>query len=318
MTAPTGGGGLPEVLAVTGPTASGKTALAIELAERLSTEVISADSMQVYKGMAIGVAAPSAAQQARVCHHFIGFLSLDETFSAGRFQHEARAVVANLRKHGKPAVVAGGSGLYVRALIDGLFEGPPADEAVRKGLRERADSEGVPALYAELQRLDPDYAGDIHEGDLRRIVRALEVRELTGRPFSELHREHRGRTDSLKALQVALDWPRDQLYARIDRRADDMLGKGLMDEVRTLLEQGYGPRIERLRTLGYRELGAHLRGEIPLEDAMATLKQNTRRFAKRQLSWFRGDNRIVWYPASNAENPLSLVDAILERFRGYA
>ncbi|MBN2311366.1 MAG: tRNA (adenosine(37)-N6)-dimethylallyltransferase MiaA [Candidatus Hydrogenedentes bacterium] len=311
MTPPAGAARL---LAVVGPTASGKTSLAIELAERLGAEIISADSMQVYRGMAIGTAAPTPDEQARVKHHLVGILTPDQPFSAGEFQRRARAVVAEQAARGRPVIVAGGSGLYLRALIDGLFPGPKADAAVRGRLHDEADRLGVPALYERLARMDPDYADLIQENDLRRIVRALEVHALTGRPFSELHREHRSTSTAIDTLQVALDYPRARLYARIDARVDRILANGFIDEVQALLDAGYEPYIQRLRSLGYREFIGHLRGELSLAEATDTMKRNHRRFAKRQLSWFRADPRIHWLPADDDTPPGSFVEPILDLF----
>ena len=286
------------LLAVVGPTASGKTSLAIRLAEGLGTEIISADSMQFYQGMEVGTGAPTREELARIKHHFVGFLEPAEDFSAGRFGELARRVVDDLNGRGKVAVAVGGSGLYITALIDGLFDGPAKDESIRSRLKAEAHEGGVAALYARLETVDPDYADVIGANDLRRIVRALEVLEITGTPLSVLHRRHRQNAQSLDAVQVALEWPRDQLYARIDARVDQMLEQGLLEEVQALLDHGHGPDIERLRSLGYREMAAHLRGECPLGEAMERMKRNTRRYAKRQLSWFRGDPRIHWLPVA--------------------
>lgn len=287
------------LVALVGPTASGKTAVAIELAERLGTEIVSADSMQFYRGMSIGTGAPTAAEQMRVRHHFTGFLEAREEFSAGAFETLARECVAALNARGKITVVVGGSGLYVRALIDGLFAGPAKDPALRGALALEAETFGVPALYERLCAADPEYAARIQRNDLRRIVRALEVRALTGKPLGELHREHRAHRAPLDAIQIALDWPREELYARIDRRVDRMIAQGLLEEVQTLIDQGYGNELERLRSLGYREMANHLLGKSSIDEAAAAMKQNTRRYAKRQLTWFRHDPRIVWLPAAD-------------------
>jgi tRNA dimethylallyltransferase len=283
---------------VVGPTASGKTALAIRLAERLDTEVISADSMQFYTSMAIGAAAPAPEDLARVKHHFIGFLDPAEDFCAGAFETLARKTVAVLNGRGKVAVVVGGSGLYVSALIDGLFSGPGKDESIRTRLQEEAEELGVARLYARLWEVDPDYAAAINPNDLRRIVRALEVHELTGSPLSLLHREHRETTNPLDAVQVAVDYPRDDLYQRINARVDRMLQTGFLEEVQRLLDQGYAPHLERLRSLGHREMAAYLRGEFTFDKAVELMKQNTRHYAKRQLTWFRGDPRVHWLAAA--------------------
>ena len=297
-----------EAIAVVGPTASGKTALAIALGERLGTEVISADSMQFYRGMEIGTAAPTPEERARVTHHFVGFLNPGEPMSAGHFQSLARPVVANLNAQGKPAVVAGGAGLYIRALLDGLFSGPGRDDEIRERLQREADSLGVEALYERLQAADPAYANLIGPRDLKRIVRALEVHELTGQPLSALHDASRD-PKPLEALQVAIDWPRAELYARIDRRVEHMLTHGLLEEVRRLVENGYGTVLEQLKSLGYREIAAHLRGETSLEHATERMKLLTRRYAKRQLSWFRADHRVVWLPPAMGQG--AMADSVL-------
>lgn len=300
------------VLAVVGPTASGKTALALDLAERLDTEIVSADSMQFYRGMEIGTGAPIAPELARVRHHFIGFLRPDEAFSAGAYEIAARDVVAALNARGKTAVVVGGSGLYVSALIDGLFPGPGKDETVRARLQAEAEDAGVGELYARLAAVDNDYARTINPNDLRRIVRALEVFELTGRPLSALHREHRESERSLNAVQVGLDYPRDELYARIEARVDQMLASGLVAEVERLIDEGYGADIERLRSLGYREMAAYLRGESTLDEAVELMKRNTRRYAKRQLTWFRGDPRVKWLKAGGDRTLAALAEEAIE------
>ena len=287
-----------QVLAVVGPTGSGKTALAVAVAEHLDTEIVSADSMQFYRGMEIGTGAPNAEELARVTHHFVGHLEPSEEMSAGAFEISARAVVADLNARGKTAVVVGGSGLYVQALIDGLFDGPGKAPAIRERLEAEAEVHGPEDLYARLEAVDPEYARRIEPGDLRRIVRALEVYEVSGRPISELYLEQQGRSKALDAVQVALDWPRDMLYERIDARVDAMLEAGFVDEVARLIERGYGAHITRLRSIGYREIAAHLNGECTLDEAVESMKMFTRRYAKRQLTWFRGDSRVHWLKAS--------------------
>ncbi len=301
----------PSVLAVVGPTASGKTALAIELAERLGTEVISADSMQVYKGLEIGTGAPTPEQQRRVKHHFISFLDPREPYSAGAFGEAARAVVGELNARGKVAVVVGGSGLYVQALIDGLFPGPGKNESIRLRLHEEATKGGPEPLYRRLQATDPDYARVVRPGDIRRIVRGLEVYELTGQPISKLHEAHRNTAPVPPAVQVALDYARKVLYERINCRVDRMLEMGFLAEVRALIDRGYFGRLGELRALGYLELASYLRGERSLEDAIETTKRNTRRYAKRQLSWFRHDDRITWLPAGPDNPPTAFLEKIL-------
>lgn len=298
----------PALVAIVGPTASGKTALAVEIAERLDTEIISADSMQFYRGMEIGTGAPTREELARVKHHFVGFLNPSEDFSAGAFEIEAGRIARALNAQGKPAVVVGGSGLYISALIDGLFSGPGKAPAIRSRLRREAEEMGVPVLFARLQGADPEYAATINGGDLRRIVRALEVFELTGRPLSALHREHRASAKPMDAAQLGLNLDRGYLYGRIDRRVDAMVQEGLVDEVRALIEGGHGPDIERLRSLGYREMAAFVRSECSLKEAIELMKRNTRRYAKRQLSWFRSDPRIRWIDVPDGATMPDLVE----------
>ncbi|MFO7975180.1 MAG: tRNA (adenosine(37)-N6)-dimethylallyltransferase MiaA [Candidatus Hydrogenedentota bacterium] len=299
------------VIAVVGPTASGKTALALELALRLDSEIISADSMQVYKGMEIGTAAPTPQERALAKHHFVSVLAPGDEFSAGKFERIARQIVESLNAQGKTAVVAGGAGLYVRALLEGLFPGPEKNDAIRSRLHREAEKEGVPALYARLKACDSDYADLISENDLRRIVRALEVYELTGQPLSKLHAEHQEAAMPLDAVQVAFDWPREDLYARIDARVDVMLQQGFVDEVRTLLDKGYEKHLHRLRSLGYREFADYLAGKKSYEEAVEAMKQNTRRFAKRQLTWFRADPGIHWMKPEPGRTIASYAEEVL-------
>ncbi len=291
----------PEVplIAVVGPTGSGKSSLGLALAAEQGAEIISVDSMQFYSGMEIGTAAPSLDDCARVPHHFVGFLEPDEEITAGTYQDMARARLALLREESVPAVAVGGSGMYVSALIDGIFDGPGEDPAIRERLQADAERLGKEYLLERVREVDPDYAQRItSSNDLVRIVRALEVYELTGRPYSELHREHRARTPSLPCFQFALDYPnRQDLYDRINRRVLQMIDDGWVAEVQELLDRGYGPQIERLKALGFREIAAHLRGEKSLDEAIVAAQLHHRRYAKRQLTWFRADPRIHWLKA---------------------
>ena len=301
----------PDVVAIVGATASGKTALSLEVARRLDTEIISADSMQVYKGMEIGTAAPTLEERAKIKHHFVGFLSPLEQFSAGSFGTAARDVIAALNRRWRIALLVGGSGLYLRAVIDGLFPGPARDETIRARLHAEAEQSGVQILYERLQSIDPDYVNVILPGDLRRIVRALEVYELTGKPISALHRLHQNESPSLRVLQIGLDLPREVLYRRINERVERMLACGFLDEVRTLLAQGYGDRFAQLRTLGYREFADYLQGKCSYEEALEMMKRNTRRYARRQLIWFRGDPRIQWIPVNEEATVSDLADRVI-------
>lgn len=301
-----------QLVAVVGPTASGKTAFGIQLAQALESEVISADSMQFYRGMEIGTGAPTPEEQAQVPHHLVGVLSPSEEMTAAEFGDTARELVSSLNARGKTAVVVGGSGLYLQSLIDGLFPGPSKHPAIRARLEAEAADSGIASLYARLEEVDPLYANVVYDNDLRRIVRALEVHELSGRPLSELHREYRDQAESLDAVQIGLDYPREALYDRINRRVDVMLDSGLVQEVKTLIDDGYGDDIHRLKSLGYREIAAHLRGECSLDDAAQRMKMFTRRYAKRQLTWFKGDTRVQWLPVNTAESSAFHLERALE------
>jgi tRNA dimethylallyltransferase len=283
-----------EAVAVVGPTASGKSAFALAIAERLATEIISADSMQVYRGMEIGTGAATGAERARVPHHFVSCLAPGEPFSAGEFQRQGREMLAAINNRGLPAVIAGGSGLYVSALLDGLFDGPDRDDAVRTRLEAEANEIGQAAMYARLMKVDPEYAAVVDENDLRRIVRGLEVYEIAGQPLSALHRDHAHVAEPVRARFVAIRYPRAELYERINQRVDAMLDAGFVDEIRALQAAGLEAEVRQLRALGYREFMAHFAGDVSYEEARAAMQQNTRRYAKRQLTWFRADNRIEW------------------------
>jgi len=287
-------------IAVVGPTGSGKTRLAIELAKRLDTEIISADSMQFYRGMEIGTAAPTADEQAEVKHHFVGFLQPDEEMAAGQYQRLAREKALELLRQGRVPVLAGGSGLYISAFIDGLFDGPARNQAVRDRLRAEAAARGNAALMERLRAVDPDYAAQLtSENDLVRVVRALEVFEVTGRTFSHWHREHQATLEPWDVAQAALLWERDALYERINRRVDMMAAQGWREETQRLVDNGYEKDIYRLKALGYQEMAACLRGERTLDEALEATKQHHRRYAKRQMTWFRSDKRIRWLPADD-------------------
>ena len=291
----------PRAVAIVGPTASGKTGLGMAVAERLGSEIVSADAMQVYRGMEIGTAAPTPDERAHVPHHFVACMPPDARMSAGTYQQQARPVVHRLNARGASAVVVGGSGLYLNALLDGLFDGPAADTKVRAQLEAEAQTAGNAALFARLERVDPAYAATLTSpNDRVRMVRALEVYALTGQPLSALHAAGRAGAEPIAARWFAIDWPRDALYARIDARVAQMVAAGWVDEVRALLDAGYGPQLARLKALGFREMAAHVRGEQSLEAATAATQQHHRRYAKRQLTWFRADRRITWLAPDEA------------------
>ncbi|MBM4168187.1 MAG: tRNA (adenosine(37)-N6)-dimethylallyltransferase MiaA [Ignavibacteria bacterium] len=306
---------LSQVITVVGPTASAKTPLSLILAERLQSEIISADSRQIYRKLDIGTAKPPRADLVRIVHHFIDIREPDEMYSAGEYGRSARATVHRLATKNQVPVVVGGSGLYIRALTEGLFEGPGQNDEMRRHLEFRWEEEGGTALFEELRRHDPDAAAGMDVSKKRRIIRALEVYHMTGRPLSELHRTQR-REQEFEFVQFALDWPREQLYERIDRRVDSMIASGLEDEVQSLLNAGYNPQLNALNTVGYKEIVSFLEGKIStLAEAVALIKRNSRRFAKRQLTWFRADARIRWIPMKREATMEEVAERILAAIR---
>jgi len=281
----------PTLIVIGGPTASGKTSAAVALAKHFGTEVISADSRQFYRAMRIGTARPSEAELLGVKHHFLGHLDLEETWSAGAFARAAEPVLQELLARCGIAVLVGGSGLYIDALIKGLDSLPVTDVRLREKLQKRLEHEGLPALVADLQQHDPATWERIDKRNPHRVLRALEVCLLTGKPYSEQRNAPQDRSD-MRIVRIAMDLPRTELYARIDQRVDRMVADGLLEEARSLL-----PFREHnaLRTVGYRELFMHFDGELSLPDAIALIKQHTRNYAKRQMTWLRRDGDWSWY-----------------------
>jgi tRNA dimethylallyltransferase len=281
------------LLVIVGPTASGKTEVALRLAEQFGAEIVSADSVQVYRGLDIGSAKPTPAERARVPHHLIDVADPDEQFDAAAFRRLAAAAIEDIAGRGKRAVVAGGTGLYIRALLGGLAPSPPRDPERRRRLMLEAKREGREALWSRLEALDPETAARIHPRDLVRVVRALEVIESSGRTLSALLAEHAFGERRYPYTKIGLRVARGELYRRIDARVAAMLSGGWLTEVRALLER-YGPEAAALQSLGYRQLVAHLRGDLSLEEAQGLIARETRRYAKRQLVWFRAEPEVLW------------------------
>jgi tRNA dimethylallyltransferase len=289
---------LPHILCIVGPTASGKTALSLEIASHSTAEILSADSRQIYKHLTIGTAKPSQDELQKVPHHFIDMLDPDCHFSAGDFAEQGRRVIADLIARKRLPIVAGGTGLYVESLVDGLFEGPPIQPELRRRLEEKAEHEGGAQLLEDLRAVDPAAAQRMLPTNIRRIIRALEVYYTTGVPIT-VHHQQQQRDQLYDAVFAGLAWDRKVLYDRIDRRVDRMLDAGFVDEVRRLLEMGYDERFKSLQTVGYKEAFTYIRHGLTYDRMVELMKQNTRRFAKRQLTWFRPDARIRWYPISD-------------------
>jgi tRNA dimethylallyltransferase len=277
----------PQLLALVGPTASGKTELSLALAEKVRIEVISMDSRQVYRGMDIGTDKVSAAARACVPHHGLDLASPAERYSAGQFARAARGWIREIRERGALPVLVGGSGFFLRAVLDPVFAEPPLDEPRRDALRAYMKGQSVERLARWAEWLDPERAPLAREGGPQRLARTLEVALLSGRPLSWWHRTTPPEAHGLPGTIVLLDLPRPEMDRRIDERVAAMLARGLVEEVRGLLAAGYGNEAPGMTGTGYREIAAHLGGEVSLEDALGRMKSATRKYARRQLTWFR-------------------------------
>ena len=283
-----------KLLCLLGPTAVGKTEIAIQLAQRLNAEIISVDSRQIYRQMDIGTAKPTPEEQQAARHHLIDCIDISQPFSVADYQSLADTAIADIQNRGNRVLLVGGAGLYFRVIVDGLFEGPGADPALRKRLEGEVAQFGVDALHDRLRVCDPESADRIHPNNIVRVIRALEVYELTGTPMSELQQQWHPERQRYPFIAFGLTMPRALLYCRIEQRVDVMLANGLIAEVESLLAAGYGRDTIALRSFGYKELIAYLDGACTYLEAISQLQQNTRRFAKRQLTWFRKDTRIEW------------------------
>lgn len=298
------------LLVIAGPTASGKTALALQLAQQRPLEIVSADSRQVYRGMDIGTAKPTLAERARVPHHLLDQVDPDQPYTVADFVRQARPVIEAIRQRGHLPCVVGGTGLYIRALLGGLAETPQGDDALRQSLLQQEREEGPGTLYRRLAAWDPEQAQGIHPNNLVRIVRALEVGLLTGRRLSELQREHRFADRPYLSLMVGLDWPVAELDARIDQRAEAMLEDGLIEETACLLQR-FPADSKALLTLGYRECQQFLNAEIDRAELLRLLRRNTRRYARRQLTWFRRESEMKWVASYGASGN---IHALIDQF----
>jgi tRNA dimethylallyltransferase len=284
-----------------GPTAVGKSKVGIALAQRMGTEVLTADSRQVYRGMDIGMDKPTLAERAGVPHRLIDLVEPHEPFNVGQYRRAALAEIDRLHGDGRVPLMVGGTGLYIRAVTRGLWEGPPADWASRRALIEAARS-GVRDLHRELQSVDPDLAARLHPRDEAKIIRGLEAHAALGRPLSEIHREHRFAEAPFRTLLLGLTMERGALYRRIEARVELELAKGLLEETRTLLAAGHGRELGSMKGLGYRQLAGFVQGEYDFAEAVRRLKRDTRHFAKRQLTWFRKEPGIVWLEVGETES----------------
>ncbi|MDW7657370.1 MAG: tRNA (adenosine(37)-N6)-dimethylallyltransferase MiaA [Bacillota bacterium] len=305
-----------QVIVVTGPTASGKSDTAILLAEQLDGEIVSADSMQVYRGMDIGTAKVDETMRRRIRHHLIDICDPGEPFSVAAYQLLAEKAIKDILARGKRPIVCGGTGQYLSALIDGLTFAPaPADPMLRRELEKKADQLGLPDLWLELEQLDPDSASRISPNDRKRIIRALEIYSLTGQPMSWHDARSRIRQPVFAYQTFCLTHDRPVLYERINNRVLQMMQKGLLDEVHLLLDKGVPVGSTSLQAIGYKELIAYLQGDCLLEQAVAKIQQASRNYAKRQLTWFRKMNSVCWL---ENENPEDACRKIRENLRNFA
>jgi len=285
--------------ALVGPTAVGKTALSIALAQQIDAEIISCDSMQVYRGMDIGTAKATVEERKIVLHHMIDIVDPDVSFTVADYQRMAREEILRLNQNGKPALLVGGTGLYYQALVDDFHFFPlESRDQVRQKWETVCQEKGQAFLFQELRRVDPVYAEKVGANDRKRIIRALEVWELTGEPFSCLQRKNQ---HSHQVQVVGLYVEREVLYHRIEARVDKMIEEGLVEEVLRLRTQGYDSSLKSMNSLGYKQVNAYLDGMLNFQDMLYEIKRETRHFAKRQLTWFRKDQRIVWYDAGQEQ-----------------
>lgn len=299
------------IYAIVGPTCVGKTAVAIALAQRTGAEIISADSRQIYRHMDIGTAKPTQAEQAMAPHHLLDIVDPDRRFSAGEYGRQARAVLTELQAADIPPLIVGGAGLYIRALAGDVFTAPEIPDETRQRIHARLHAVETDALHQALRGIDPEAAARIHPNDRQRIVRALEVYEATDTPLTSWQHTVSSETPRLCVRMIGLQRDRADLYARINKRVEYMIEIGLIREVERLLEMGYTAETHALRTFGYAEIIAHLKDEYPLDEAVASIKQQTRRYAKRQMTWFRHAGDIAWHTLNEDMPPEQVCEDIV-------
>lgn len=303
------------VVVITGPTASGKTGQAIYTAKKLNGEVVSADSMQIYKYMDIGTAKPTESEMDGVRHHMLDVVTPDEPFNVVMYKEMAERCIRDIINRGKLPIVAGGTGLYINSLIYNIrFSETVCDESFRTRMRRLADEKGPETLHEMLKKVDPESAEKIHYNNVKRVIRALEVYEYTGKPISWHNEQSRSEPPEYRYIVFVLNMDREQLYQRIDERVDRMIEDGLVSEVESLLEKGISPDSIAMQGLGYKEIIAYLKNETTLEEAIRILKRDTRHYAKRQLTWFRSISDAVWIDggSENLEKNTKIIQEHLE------
>jgi tRNA dimethylallyltransferase len=299
-----------KVVVIAGPTASGKTMLGVELASALGGEIVNADSMQVYRGMDIGTAKPTAEEKKGIVHHLLDVVDPDEEFNAAVYRSMALPLIKDIDSRGKVPLIVGGTGLYIKGLLGGLFECAPSDQDLRDSLHRELGRNGSRSLHRRLKSLDPESAKSIHPNDGIRIIRALEIIEITSRMPSDLYREHGFSDREIDALKIYLDVDRTWLYSRINDRCLAMKDAGLVEETEALLKQGYSPELKAMKAIGYRHMIEYLQGSCSLDEAVCFHQRDTRRYAKRQLTWFRSDPEADWVAPGE-------VDVIIEKTKAF-
>ncbi len=299
------------VIVIVGPTCSGKTDLSIEVASECKSEIISADSRQFYKYLDIGTAKPTIEQRAKINHHLIDFLNPDDDYDVSKFSIDSNNIINLLHKENKIPIVVGGSGLYIKTLIDGISETADKDEKIRKELLEKRKQFGNEYLYSELKRVDKKSADSMLPQNWKRVIRALEVFYITRKPIWQHHIENK-KQNEFEIIQFGLLWNRGELYKNIESRVDKMISTGLVEEVKSILEKGFNPNLNSLNTVGYKEIISYINNDISLERAIDLIKRNTRRYAKRQMTWFNKDKRIHWFNVEQSTNLKNIAEQIIK------
>ncbi len=305
------------LIVLVGPTAIGKSRIAIHVAKQLGTEILTADSTQVYRGMDIGTDKPSLTEQEEVAHRLINLVNPDEPFNAGEYRRLAIKEIERLYENGCLPFVVGGTGLYVRVLVRGIWSGPPVDWSIRYQLEEESRQRGMEDLYRELSAVDPDSARQLHPNDRVKVLRALEVYRQMGVPRSQAHQRHGFQDCPFRLLFIGLSMNRQSLYERIEARVELELSKGLVQETQTLLHKRFSRDLTSMKSLGYRQMASYLVGECDYQEAVRRLKRDTRHFAKRQLTWFRKEPDIEWLELAEEDQPENVASRILARIEKF-
>jgi len=302
-----------KIIILTGSTGVGKTALSLSLAQVFNAEIVNADSMQIYRYMDIGTAKPTPEERAIVPHHLIDIKYPDEDYDVSQFKADADRIIKNILTRGKQVLVVGGTMLYLKILIHGIFPAPPVDMALRQRLNQVAKERGRGYLHQRLTKIDPEAAKRIKPRDIVRLIRAIEVYELTGKPISWHQKQHHFGKQDYECLKICLYHPREILYRHIENRVEEMFKQGLVEEVEKLLKMGYKTSLKPMQAIGYRHVIVYLEGKHSLEEAKSLIKRDTRRYAKRQLTWFRQEKNIAWYLPQEKERIKSAISQFLEK-----